>query len=65
MLMVNSLIVNEVFKKHKDTWTESEKIMVHQKLNQHGIGDGINDFDQSITEVMCMIYVDGLRDGRK
>lgn len=58
-------MVSEVYQKHKSTWTEEEKFLVHKKLNQHGIGDGINTDDQAITELMCMIYVDGIRDGRK
>ena len=57
-------MVHEVFQKHKETWTEEERRMVHEKLNKHGIGDGINVHDMSITEVMCMVYVDGIRDGR-
>lgn len=57
-------VVNEVFLMHKGTWTEEEKAMVHAKLNQHGITDGVDFFDVSITELMCMIYVDGIRDGR-
>lgn len=58
------VIVSQVFRQHKETWTLEEKRMVHEKLNKHGIGDGICLHDQSVTEVMCMIYVDGIRDGR-
>lgn len=56
--------VNQIYVQHKETWTEEEKRMVHEKLNKHGIGDGICEHDQAIMEVMCMIYVDGIRDGR-
>lgn len=58
-------MVSQVYEKHKATWTEEEKFLVHKKLNQHGIGDGISVDDQAITELMCMIYVDGIRDGRR
>jgi len=57
--------VSQVYQMHKSTWTDEEKRMVHEKLNKHGIGDGICVHDQAVTEVMCMIYVDGLRDGRR
>ena len=63
-MLPSPVIVNEVYEKHKATWTPEEKHMAHEKLNKHGIGDGINAFDLSVTEVMCMIYVDGIRDGR-
>lgn len=63
-MLPSPVIINEVFKKHKETWTEEEKRMLHIKLNKHGIGDGLDLHDISVTEVMCMVYVDGIRDGR-
>jgi len=58
-------IINQVFKKHKDTWTDEEKRMLHKKLNKHGIGDGIDAEDQAINDILCMVYIDGIRDGRR
>lgn len=58
-------IVNEVYQMHKASWSIEEKRFLHEKLNQHGIGDGITDWDQAISEVMSMIYVDGIRKGRE
>lgn len=64
-MIPSPVAVSEVYQKHKATWTEEEKFLVHKKLNLHGIGDGMDIHDQAATEVMCMIYVDGIRDGRR
>jgi len=58
-----SITINQVFQKHKNTWSDFEKRLVHEKLNQHGITDGIDHQDQAIAEVMMMIYTDGIRKG--
>ena len=63
-MLASPEITHEVYGKHKETWSQKEKELVHEKLNLHGIGDGTDDFDQMVTEIMCMVYVDGIRAGR-
>lgn len=65
MILPAPSILKEVFNAHKETWTDQEKKLVHEKLNQHGISDGINDDDQAVTELMCMLFIDGVRKGRE
>jgi hypothetical protein len=57
--------VGKVYVKHKETWTAEEKRLVHEKLNLHGINDGVNEWDQAISEIAMMLFVDGLRKGRE
>lgn len=63
-MLPSPAIVSEVYGMHKKTWTAEEKRLVHEKLNQHKMGDGTDLGDQAVTEVMMMIYVDGIRKGR-
>lgn len=65
MMHAEPVVVHYVFSKHKATWSDEEKKLVHEKLNRHHIGDGDDTDDISFTEIMCMIYVDGIRDGRR
>ena len=54
----------EIFKKHKSTWTAEEKRMVHKMMNDRGITDGTDNDEVEMSNLMCMLYVDGIRDGR-
>jgi hypothetical protein len=55
----------KAFNNHKGSWSPEEKKMVHDMLNEHHITDGVDNEDVAMMNLMCMIYVDGIRDGRR
>ncbi len=57
-------ISNTIFEEHRKTWTQEEKSLLHDKLNQHRLGDGVNIFEVQLMELMSMIFIDGVRAGR-